>query len=793
MEWTELFYTVEKGRTLLRAMPLLLGALCVIAIAYRYYSAFLAAKVAALDDSRETPAHRFNDGQNYHPTSKWVLFGHHFAAISGAGPLIGPVLAIQYGYMPGLLWLVIGVCLAGAVQDMLVLAASVRRGGKSLAEIARAELGPWASLVVSAAILFIVVIALAGLGFVVVKALGGEDVKLAAGMRISVPPEAVKVPDERLTTPSAGLAASVSGLALYTAPRAEVRTVGEEPGFRVVEFDKNCRVKYTPSQAPSLRSEGMKVRVPVTQPLLLAPQPSPAPISAAAGLGGTAALEVSNQSAPRWVIVPPGCSQLIKGSSWGTFTIACTIPIALLVGLWMYRIRKGKVVEASLVGAALVLAATVAGNWVPGSPLEPFFTLSRGQTTVALCVYGFVAAVLPVWVLLAPRDYLSSFLKIGTIALLVLGLALANPALPEPPLNQTWLWGGPTFRGAIFPFVFICIMCGAVSGFHALVSSGTTPKMVDKESHIRPIGYGAMLMEGIVGLTALFAAASLPLDIYNDMNVDVAALPQFQDQLNALYKEYGLDVPEARDPMHQAGVPSLGHLRVEKAKTGELEEMVGESLRGRTGGAPTLAVGMARVFTQSLNRFGVHAEWLMRYWYHFAIMFEALFILTTIDAGTRIARFMLQETLGKLHPKLGQPDWAPGAVMATLIVTVGWGALVYTGSIDTIWPMFGIANQLLAVLALALLTTLLINTGRARYAWVTLLPMLFVATTTMSAGVVMVGYQFPQMMAKDVTFWKGLLSFVLTLFVVLLVWTLVFMAAAHWVYALRRRAAGLSV
>ncbi|MGL4552952.1 MAG: carbon starvation CstA family protein, partial [Gemmataceae bacterium] len=416
-------YDVTPNGIVLHAMPLLLAVLCVLALAYRYYSAFLAARVAALDDTRVTPAHQFEDGQNYHPTNKWVLFGHHFAAISGAGPLIGPVLAIQYGYMPGLLWLLIGVVLAGAVQDMLVLAASVRRGGKSLAEIARAELGTFAYTIVSAAILFIVVIALAGLGFVVVKALGGEEVKLPADMRITLPDGATLDHSEK----------------------------------PVYHFPAGCAVRYFADDAPNLRPEPFVVLLPKDAEALSAPGPD------------------------RTVMLPPKSMQRVAGSSWGTFTIACTIPIALLTGLYMYRIRKGAVVEASLIGAALTLAAVVAGNWVPGSALEPYFSLTKDQTVFALCAYGFVASVLPVWLLLCPRDYLSSFLKIGTIILLVVGVFIANPVLQCPMVNQTFANGGPTFPwGGIFPFVFICIMCGAVSGFHSLVASGTTPKMVDK-------------------------------------------------------------------------------------------------------------------------------------------------------------------------------------------------------------------------------------------------------------------------------------------------------------------------
>lgn len=702
-------YDVVGERVVLHAMPLLLACLCVLAIAYRYYSAFLAARVAVLDDSRVTPAHRLHDGQNYDPTNKWVLFGHHFAAISGAGPLIGPVLAIQYGYLPGLLWLVIGVCLAGAVQDMLVLAASVRRDGKSLAEIARGELGPWASVVVSAAILFIVVIALAGLGFVVVKALGGEEVKLAEGMRITLP---------------SGGKLDPAAHPLYSFPRG-------------------CQVRYTPASSATERPEKFQVRLPE----------SAAPLQA----DGTGA-----------VTLPAGGVQIVPGSSWGTFTIACTIPIALFVGLYMYRIRKGAVVEASLIGAAATLAAVVAGNWIPGSVLEPFFALTRTQTVLALTAYGFIASVLPVWLLLCPRDYLSSFLKIGTIALLVIGVFLANPVLPCPPVNQVFAGGGPTFPwGGIFPFVFICIMCGAVSGFHALVSSGTTPKMIDKESHIRPIGYGAMLMEGLVGIVALVAAASLDPKLYYDINIDLGAAARWQQDVDRLTAELGDG--------------TLTHLPVERRDLGRVEEQVGgESLRGRTGGAVTLAVGMASILTDAFHGVGLSFEGVTKYWYHFAIMFEALFILTTIDAGTRIARFLLQEALGKMHPKFARTDWLPGAVLATLVVTAGWGLLIQTGSIDTIWPMFGIANQLLAVIALCLLTTVLVNAGRARYAWVTLLPMLFVTATTLTAGVQMIP-QFAGLVQSGV--WsplKGGLNIGLMVFVMACVAVLLLQAAARW-------------
>ncbi len=715
------------GRFILHAMPVMIVVLCVLAIAYRYYSAFLAAKVAALDDSRVTPAHRFNDGQNYHPTNKWVLFGHHFAAISGAGPLIGPVLAIQYGYAPGLVWLVIGVCLAGAVQDMLVLAASVRRDGKSLAEIARHELGFPAAVIASVAILFIVVIALAGLGFVVVKALGGEDVKLPAGMQI---------------TPAVG-----TGLA------------DGPPGNSVYTFPPGCRVRYAPDQSDTVRTESFQVRTPAGVELL--PQ--------FGGRGTTYSL-------------PAGCVQVVPGSSWGTFTIAATIPIALLVGLWMYRIRPGRVVEASLIGGVLTLGAVVLGEPVSRSAMGAWFSLTRDQTIFALAAYGFVAAVLPVWLLLGPRDYLSSFLKIGTVALLVASVIVANPPLQAPPINTVFLNGGPTFAGNIFPFVFICIMCGSISGFHSLVSSGTTPKMIEKESHIRTIGYGSMLIEGLVGVTALVAAAALPPDLYYAINVPIDQAQKYDEGVKRVDELYGSRPklpPEAGDRLHAANVDSPTHLDL-----GSVEEKVGgESLRGRTGGAVTLAVGMSVVFEQAFRWLGVTGDWLLKYWYHFAIMFEALFILTTIDAGTRIARFLLQETAGRVYAPLARPDWLPGAVIASALVTAGWAMLVRGGTILTIWSMFGIANQILAVLALTLVTTWLVNNGRAKYAPVTFLPMLFVASTTLTAATKMVTGPF----AADIEQGKlsGYLNAGLTVFVVASVCVLMLWAAARWVVVLQ--------
>jgi carbon starvation protein len=647
------------------AMWIMIGVLAVLAIAYRYYSAFLAARVASLDDRRPTPAHTMNDGQNYHPTNRWVLFGHHFAAISGAGPLIGPVLAIQFGYLPGLIWLVVGVCVAGAVQDFLVLAASTQRGGESLAGIAKRELGSVAGLATTIAILYVVIIALAGLGIVVVKALGGEEVILSpespppnsAPKTLSLPPLAAI---QKTTTPG-------SSDYLYDIPGGSTYRYGASPDDQLTF------------------AEPFQLAVPTKTPLTRADS----------GEG---------------LVLPPKSRRLVPGSSWGTFTIACTIPIALAVGWYMYRFRKGRVVEASILGAVGVLGATVAGASIPGSSLEKIFSLSQTQTTYAIAAYGFVASVLPVWLLLCPRDYISSFLKIGTIALLVVGTIVANPTLQAPPINHLFAQGGgPNMNGPIFPYVFICIMCGAISGFHALVSSGTTPKMLDRESDARPIGYGAMLVEGLVGVVALIAAASLPSNMYYDINVPLAAKPAFDQALKS----------QGAQPYHDHS----GQLVA-------LEEEIGESLHGRTGGAVTLAVGMSTILTKAMPMF----QGIIKYWYHFAIMFEALFILTTIDTGTRIGRFLVQELLGKFYKPLANLEWPPAAFLATGLVVGGWSYFILTGSVATIWPMFGLANQLLAFTALAIVSAVLINQEKRKYLLVTVLPMLFVASTTLSAA-----------------------------------------------------------
>ena len=691
------------------AFWIMIGALAVLSIAFRFYSRFLAVRVAGLDGSRVTPAHELSDGQNYHPTNRWVLFGHHFAAISGSGPLIGPVLAIQFGYLPGLIWLLVGVCLAGAVQDFMVLFVSTRRKGRSLAGIALDELGPTAGLATALAILYIIVIALAGLGIVVVKALGGEEVKMKAGTQIVMPADNNQIN----------------------------KTI--QPGVaKIYEIPPGSRYQYAPGEE-MVFNEGYQLAVPAAS-----------------------ALESSKEG--KGLTLPEGARRLVPGSSWGTFTIACTVPIALFVGLYMYKIRKGKVVEASIAGAIAVLGVTVAGAWIPGSSLESYFSLSRNQTITAIAGYGFIASVLPVWLLLCPRDYLSSFLKIGTIALLVVGVLVANPVLQAPPINSQFAnGGGPYFDGPIFPYVFICIMCGAISGFHALVSSGTTPKMVGNELDIRMIGYGSMLIEGLVGIVALIAAASLPSSMYYDINIDLAKRPQYTNALAAL----------GVDPHGDHG----GELVA-------MEKEVQESLHGRTGGAVTLAVGMARIFDSALPGQG----WLMKYWYHFAIMFEALFILTTIDTGTRIGRFLLQELLGRIYKPLGDLDWLPASILSTGLIVVAWSGFIWSGSVESIWPMFGMANQLLAVVALCLVTTYLINHGKARFAPVTLLPMLFVLTTTTTAGYSEITGKFWGMI-KAGSVVRGYLNIGLTFFVMTCVGIILVIAVKRWLAVLSGRVA----
>lgn len=591
----------------MRALPLMLAAICVVAIAYRYYSAFIATKVLVLDDARITPAHRLQDGHNYVPTNKWVLFGHHFAAITGAGPLVGPVLAAQFGFLPGYLWILVGVVLGGAVHDFVILTASMRRDGKSLAEIARHEIGPTSGLIAGFAILFIVVIAIAAMAKVVVTAL------------------------------------------------AE--------------------------------------------------------------------------------------------SAWGTFTIGVTIPIALFMGLYMHRLRPGKIVEATAIGVVLLLLAVVFGKDIAASSAGKYFLLSEHKLTIAIGAYGFVASVLPVWMLLCPRDYLSSYMKIGTIVLLITGIMIVNPRLHMPAVSE-FTGGGPIVPGKLFPFVFITIACGAISGFHGLVGSGTTPKMIDKESHARPIGYGAMLCEAIVGVVALIAACSLSKGDY-----------------------FAINTPP--DKFATLGL-SIDHLP-------ELAEQIGERLVGRPGGAVSLAVGISQIFA------GIPGfKHLISYWYHFAIMFEALFILTTVDTGTRVARFLVQEFGGRLHPQMGKTDWMPGTILSTSIVCLSWGYFVWSGSIATIWPMLGISNQLLACIALCTATTMIINSGRAKYAWVTLTPMLFVGVATETAGYQLITNTFiPKMIKNGKSVFQG---YLLSTMCALAMSALIFIfidAASKWFRAFR--------
>ncbi|HUO07481.1 MAG TPA: carbon starvation protein A [Phycisphaerae bacterium] len=688
-------------------MVLMIAVLLVLAIAYRYYSAFIAAKVLALDAGRVTPAHAMRDGQNYDATNKWVLFGHHFAAISGAGPLIGPVLAAQYGFLPGLLWILIGVCLAGAVQDFVVLVLSVRRGGKSLAQIAYMEIGPVAGGAATVGIIFVLVIALAGLGKVIVKALGSHTIVYGPGTSF------------------------VAAKGLPILPRNEYSNVVV---YRIPAGTKIVRPDKTEEEL------GRQMEIEAHPRDASAPAPVFDPFE-----NMDEQQKVGHHLGERIEIPAEAQADVyLAGSTWGTFTIAMTIPVALFIGYYMTRLRKGRIVEASIVGGILVLGAVWLGGSVDegGSVLnvfQPYFDLPEWGVAASMAVYGFVASILPVSVLLLPRDYLSSFLKIGTVGLLVVGVILARPTLQAPAINTAFLSGGPVVPGAIFPFVFITIMCGAISGFHALVSSGTTPKMIDKETDARTIGYGAMLLEGLVGIVALIAACSLPSGHYYAMNTDpvkLAGLPAYQHEIAELAK---------------SDLPAPGEKMVEPLSA--VETTVGENLRGRTGGGVTLAVGMAKIFDDAARKIlgatSSGVEWMegmMKYWYHFAIMFEALFILTTIDAGTRVGRFLLQETMGKwVHPKLGQTDWWPSAILATGLMVGGWWYFIDSQAMEAIWPMFGIANQMLAVMALAVATVALVRGGKGRYWWVTVVPMCFVVATTGSAAVILVKRYVGQM------------------------------------------------
>jgi carbon starvation protein len=567
---------LSRGETI-NAVWLVSAAICSYILAYRFYALFIANRVLRIDPTRLTPARRFNDGLDYCPTDKTVLFGHHFAAIAGAGPLVGPVLAAQMGYLPGTLWLIVGVVFAGAVQDMIVLWASTRRDGRPPGDMIRSELGEVAGTIAMIGVLLIMVILLAVLALVVVKAL--------------------------------------------------------------------------------------------------------------------------------------------KDSPWATFTVMMTIPIALLMGIYGRYIRPGRIGEMSLIGFVLLMLSIVYGRYVAIDPvLAPLFNYSGEQLSLMLIAYGFIASVLPVWILLAPRDYLSTFLKIGTICGLALGIFFVMPDLKMPALTKFVDGTGPVFAGSLFPFLFITIACGAVSGFHALVSSGTTPKMLDNEISMRFIGYGAMLMESFVAIMALIAASTLEPGLYFAMNSPPAVLGTTPETAATAISNLGFAI-----------TPDV--LRNAAATVGE------STILSRTGGAPTLALGMADILSNAIG-----GKALMAFWYHFAILFEALFILTTIDAGTRVARFMIQDLVGMVSPTLKETHSWTGNIVATTIAVSGWGYFLYQGVIDplgginTLWPLFGIANQMLACIALILCTVVLFKMKRERYAWVTIAPAIWVATCTLTAG-----------------------------------------------------------
>ena len=549
----------------MNALTLVFVSLCVFAIGYRFYGLFIAKKVLMLDAQRPTPAVKMADGIDYVKTNKYVLFGHHFAAIAAAGPLLGPVLAAQFGYLPGALWIIFGAVLAGAVHDMVVLAASVRHKGHSLATIAESEIGKVTGHVASVAVMFILILTLAGLSIAVVNAM--------------------------------------------------------------------------------------------------------------------------------------------FSSAWGTFVVFSTIPIAILMGVYLHVWREGDVRGASIIGVALLAAAVLAGPYIVASPtLSAIFNLSKNQISLIIPVYGFFASVLPVWLLLCPRDYLSTYLKIGTVVTLAAGIFFLRPTLLMPSITPFFHGGGPIIPGAAFPFVFITIACGALSGFHAIIGTGTTPKMIGSEREILFVGYGAMLVEGFVAIMALIAACVLvPADYFA-----INAAP-------AVYEKLGMI------PVNLA----------------ELSREVGEQVQGRPGGAVSLAVGMAYIFSAIPAMKG-----LMAYWYHFAIMFEAVFILTAVDTGTRVGRFFLQEMIGKFIPKFLEKRWIPGIIITSFIFTFMWGYLVYTGDITTIWPLFGMSNQLLASAGLIIGTTIIIRLGNARYAWITAIPGLFMTFITMWAGYLNIMYNY---------------------------------------------------
>ena len=559
------------------ALWLVVAAVACYSIAYRFYSLFIARNIFELDDRRRTPAELNNDGLDYVPTNKWVLFGHHFAAIAGAGPLVGPILAAQMGFLPGTLWILIGVMMAGAVQDFLILFISTRRDGRSLGEMAKQELGAFAGVVTMLGALGVMIIILSALALVVVKAL--------------------------------------------------------------------------------------------------------------------------------------------TNSPWGLFTIAATIPIALFMGIYMRFIRPGRIAEVSLIGFVLMMAAILFGGDIAQHPYwGPFFTLKGTTLTLVLVIYGFVASVLPVWLLLAPRDYLSTFLKIGVIIGLAIGILFAMPEMKMPAVTRFIDGTGPVFSGSLFPFLFITIACGAISGFHALVSSGTTPKLIERESHIRFIGYGAMLMESFVAIMALICASVIDPGVYFAMNSPAALI--------------GTTVETASQAIN-----GWGFVVTPEMLTGIARDVGESTILSRAGGAPTFAVGMAHIITEVFN-----SRMMMAFWYHFAILFEALFILTAVDAGTRACRFMVQDLVGTVVPSLANNRSWVGNMAGTTVAVAGWGFFVYQGVVDplgginTLWPLFGIGNQMLASMALILGTVVLFKMKKQRYAWVTILPTAWLFITSMTAG-----------------------------------------------------------
>jgi len=575
---------------------LVITALAAFAVAYRFYSAFLAAKVAVIDDRRPTPAHRLRDGVDYHPTKRIVLFGHHFAAIAGPGPLIGPVLAAQWGYYPGFIWIVIGACLAGGAHDFVTLVASVRNDGLTLPKLARTMIGPVGGATTAIATLFIVIAVLASVAMVVVKAL--------------------------------------------------------------------------------------------------------------------------------------------SHSSWGMFTILVTIPAALLTGAWMYKIRPGRVGEASAVGVTIVMLGVILGKPFADSAWGGSLVFSEQALSIMLPLYAMVASILPVWVLMCPRDYLSSYMKIGVIIVLAVGIFVAQPTLEMPGTTPFIGGGGPVVSGAVWPFVCIVIMCGALSGFHALIASGTTPKMIYKESDMRPIGYGAMVLEGFVALTALVAACALDPGDYFRINAPQKTAKEqekYTTTLATVKSQHQWDLTPTEMPTLAQDLKDGPDLEHWKELRGPLEEGVQEKLGGRTGGAVTLAVGMAKIFS-SLPGMST----LMSYWYHFVIMFEALFILTLLETGTRVARFVFQETVAQFNPDYalgGQPKWSLNVIMSVVVCGL-WGGLLYIGNLDTLWRMLGIANQLLATIALAVGTTYLLqHATKKKYALCTFIPLVFAIVTVFTAGV----------------------------------------------------------